>query len=104
MKNHFLKLITLASLTFVVITPVSALPALEELAISMQGEAQGWVNATCTYYGLGWMKADDAKDALKRLMQLIRAHHLDHLHTDNVTRKALERDPGCKNIWPNLEN
>ena len=104
MKKHFLKVITLASLTFVVITPVSALPALEELEISMQGEAQGWVNATCTYYGLGWLKADDAKDALKRLMQLIRAHHLDRLRTDNVARKALESDPDCKDIWPNLGN
>ena len=61
-------------------------------------------NAICMNYGLGWIKTDDAKDPLKRLIQLIRAHHLDHLSTDNVTIKALEGDPVCKNIWPNLED
>ena len=28
--------------------PVMALPALDELEIELQGEAQGWLNATCT--------------------------------------------------------
>ena len=38
--------------------PVMALPALDELEIELQGEAQGWVNATCTYYDLGWISEE----------------------------------------------
>ena len=42
-------------------SPVMALPALEDVEIELQGEAQGLLNATCTYYdlaGLVWSKAD----------------------------------------------
>ena len=35
------------------VAPVMALPPLDELEIELQGEAQGWLNATCTYYDLG---------------------------------------------------
>ena len=33
--------------------PVTALSPLGEVEIELQGEAQGWLKATCTYYDLG---------------------------------------------------
>ena len=29
----------------------SAIPAMDQLDIQLEGEAEGWLNATCTYYG-----------------------------------------------------
>ena len=35
-----------------------ALAAPEELEIELQEEAQGLLNATCTYYDLGWISEE----------------------------------------------
>ena len=29
-----------------------AIPAMDDLELRLQGEAKGWLDATCTYYGL----------------------------------------------------
>ena len=34
-------------------SPAEAIPAMDGLEIRLQGEAKGWLDATCTYYGLG---------------------------------------------------
>ena len=33
-------------------------PAMDGLDLRLQGEAKGWLDATCTYYGLGWLTPD----------------------------------------------
>ena len=81
-------------------TPSLALPALDDLDIKLRGEAQGWLNATCTYYGLGWLEPDEGRQALKRLMLLITAHQIGNLELEQVKASALARDPGCQAIWP----
>ena len=81
-------------------TPSLALPALDDLDIKLRGEAQGWLNATCTYYGLGWLEPDEGRQALKRLMLLITAHQIGNLEVEQVEASALARDPGCQAIWP----
>ena len=45
-------------------TPGMALTPLDKLEIELQGEAQGWLNATCTYYDLGWISEEQGKYAL----------------------------------------
>ena len=52
--------------------PVMALSPLDEVEIELQGEAQGWLNATCTYYDIGWLSEEQASKALLRLMALIK--------------------------------
>jgi hypothetical protein len=81
-------------------TPTIAMPALGDLEIKLRAEAQGWLNATCTYYGLGWLQPDQGRQALKRLMMLIAAHQIGKLDVEQVKAAALARDPGCKAIWP----
>jgi hypothetical protein len=81
-------------------TPSVAIPALDDLEIKLRGEAQGWLNATCTYYGLGWLQPDQGRQALKRLLLLIEGHQIGHLDLEQVKTTALTRDPGCKKIWP----
>jgi hypothetical protein len=80
--------------------PSVAMPALDDLEIKLRGEAQGWLNATCTYYGLGWLQPDQGRQALKRLLLLIEGHQIGHLDLEQVKATALTRDPGCKKIWP----
>ena len=95
------KLLSLVAATFLLNTiPAVAMPALDDLEIKLRGEAQGWLNATCTYYGLGWLQPDQGRQALKRLMLLIAGHQIGNLEVDDVKAAALARDPGCKAIWP----
>ena len=95
------KLLSVVAATcFLTATPSIAVPALGDLEIKLRGEAQGWLNATCMYYGLGWLQPDQARQALKRLMLLITAHQLGNLDVEQVKAAALARDPGCKAIWP----
>ena len=89
-----------AATSLLTATPSIATPALDGLEIKLRGEAQGWLNATCTYYGLGWLQPDQGRQALKRLMLLIAAHQIGNLEVDDVKAAALARDPGCKAIWP----
>ena len=62
-----------AATSLLMATPSIATPALDGLEIKLRGEAQGWLNVTCTYYGLGWLQPDQRRQALKRLMLLIAA-------------------------------
>ncbi|QNJ26242.1 hypothetical protein SynSYN20_01919 [Synechococcus sp. SYN20] len=95
------KLLSLVAATFLLTaTPSIATPALDGIEIKLRGEAQGWLNATCTYYGLGWLQPDQGRQALKRLMLLIAAHQIGNLEVDDVKAAALARDPGCEAIWP----
>ena len=95
------KLLSLVAATFLLNTiPAVAMPALDDLEIKLRGEAQGWLNATCTYYGLGWLQPDQGRQALKRLMLLIAAQQIGNLEVDDVKAAALARDPGCEAIWP----
>ena len=80
--------------------PVRALPPLDELEIELQGEAQGWLNATCTYYGLGWLSDEQGRYALRRLTTLIKGQYLGEDAVNRAKKVALERDPGCQTIWP----
>ena len=89
-----------AAISLLTVTPSIATPALDELEIKLRGEAQGWLNATCTYYGLGWLETDEGRQALKRLMLLITAHQIGNLEVEEVKASALARDPGCQAIWP----
>ena len=89
-----------AAISLLTVTPSIATPALDELEIKLRGEAQGWLNATCTYYGLGWLQPDQGRQALKRLMLLIAGHQIGNLEVDDVKAAALARDPDCKAIWP----
>ena len=81
-------------------SPAMAIPAMDDLELRLQGEAKGWLDATCTYYGLGWLTADQGSKALKRLMLLLAAHYLDPEETERAKSAALSRDPQCKTIWP----
>ena len=56
--------------------PVMALSPLDEVEIELQGEAQGWLNATCNYYELGWISDEQGRYALRRLTTLIKGEHL----------------------------
>ena len=80
--------------------PLMASPALDELEIELQGEAQGWLNATCTYYDFGWISEEQGRDALRRLTTLIKGEYLGDDAVKRAKKVALERDPGCQSIWP----
>ena len=95
------KLLSLVAATFLLNTiPAVAMPALDDLEIKLRGEAQGWLNATCTYYGLGWLQPHQGRQALKRLMLFIAAQQICNFEVDDVKAAALARDPGCEAIWP----
>ena len=80
--------------------PVMAAPVLDDLEIELRGEGQGWLNATCTYYGMGWISKEQGRKALRRLTSLIKGSYLGHEALNQATKIALERDPGCTAIWP----
>ena len=80
--------------------PLMASPALDELEIELQGEAQGWLNATCTYYDFGWISEEQGRDALRRLTTLIKGEYLGDDAVKRAKKVALEREPGCQSIWP----
>ena len=77
-----------------------AIPAMDDLELRLQGEAKCWLDATCIYYGLGWLTPDQGRKALKRLTLLLEAHYLDPEETERAKSLALSRDPQCKTIWP----
>ena len=81
-------------------SPAMALPALDDLEIELRGEAQGWLNATCTYYDMGWLSEEQASKALGRLMVLIKGDYLGAGSARQAKKIALERSPGCETIWP----
>ena len=85
-------------------SPAEAIPAMDGLEIRLQGEAKGWLDATCTYYGLGWIDRAQGRKAIKRLMLLITAHHLGHADAELAKTSALARDPNCNAIWPDSLN
>ena len=49
---------------------------MDQLDIQLDGEAEGWLNATCTYYELGWISQTNAKVALECIL-LQACHFLD---------------------------
>ncbi len=93
-------LIVLTAASCLCASPVMAIPAMDDLELRLQGEAKGWLDATCTYYGLGWLTADQGTKALKRLTLLLAAHYLDPEEAERAKSAALSRDPQCKTIWP----
>ena len=80
--------------------PVIALSPPDEAEIELQGEAKGWLNATCTYYSLGWISDEQSRYALRRLTTLIKSEYLGVNALNWAKKAALERDPGCQTIWP----
>ena len=83
-------------------SPARALPPLDDLELELKGEAQGWVNATCTYYGIGWLTKEQGTNALRRLMLVVNGAYLGKAAGQETKKAALERDPGCKSIWPDI--
>ena len=55
---------------------MTALPSLDDFEIELRGEAQGWLNATCTYYDIGWLSEEQANKALQQLMVRIKGDFL----------------------------
>jgi len=92
--------IACAFLSCLLVSPALAIPAMDDLELRLQGEAKGWLDATCTYYGLGWITPDQGRKALKRLTLLLKAHYLDPEETERAKSAALSRDPQCTSIWP----
>ena len=96
---HKLSIIVLAT-CLLTATPSVAMPALDDFELKLHGEAEGWLNATCTYYGLGWLDPDQGRQALSRLMLLIKGHQIGNVDPKDLKTSALARDPGCVEIWP----
>ena len=88
-----------AAATVLMASPAAAMPGFDQLQISLEGQAKGWLQATCTYYGLGWLEPDNATKALKRLVLLI-GKDLGHQAAVEAKKAALKRDPGCQSVWP----
>ena len=76
-----------------------ALPGVDDLDISQRAKGQGWLQATCTYYGLGWLEPEKATQSLRRLVLLI-GKDLGHQAAMEAKAAALKRDPGCQSVWP----
>ena len=75
-----------------------ALSPLDEAEIELHDEAKGWLNATCTYYDLGWISDEQGRYALRRLTTLMKGEYLGDYALNRAKKAALERDPGCQNI------
>ena len=82
------------------VAPAMALPPLDDFEIEIRGEAQGWLNSTCTYYDIGWLSEEQASKALLRLMALIKGEYLGEDLARQAKKIALERSPGCRAVWP----
>jgi len=80
--------------------PAMALPPLDDFEIELRGEAQGWLNSTCTYYDIGWLSEEQSRKAIGRLMTLIKGDYLGEELAEQAKKIALERNPGCQAIWP----
>jgi hypothetical protein len=77
----------------------NALPGVDELDISQRAKGQGWLHATSTYYGLGWLQADRSQRGLRRI--LLEISKDQGPGAAEIARQAtLARDPGCMSIWP----
>ena len=71
----------------------------DELDISQRAKGQGWLHATSTYYGLGWLQADRSQRGLRRI--LLEISKDQGPGAAEIARQAtLARDPGCMSIWP----
>ena len=79
----------------------SAIPAMDQLDIQMEGEAEGWLNATCTYYELGWISQTNSKAVLERIL-LQAGHFLDCEEVQRAQKASLMRDLDSKSLWPKL--
>ena len=90
----------LAASAFCGAAPAMALPPLDDFEIELRGEAQGWLNSTCTYYDIGWLSEEQARKALLRLMALIKGDYLGEDLARQAKKIALERSPGCRAVWP----
>ena len=88
-----------AAASLLITSPAAAMPGFDRLQISLEGQAQGWLQAPCTYYGLGWLEPENATKALRRLVLLI-GKDLGHQATVQAKTAALKRDPGCQSVWP----
>ena len=53
------------------VAPAMALPPLDDFEIELRGEAQGWLNSTCTYYDIGWLSEKQASEATKKIQVLL---------------------------------
>jgi len=77
----------------------SAIPALDHLEIQLEGEAEGWLNATCTFHELGWVSKANATTAIERIL-LQAGHFLERDEALKAQKAALTRTPECKALWP----
>ena len=76
-----------------------AIPALDHLEIQLEGEAEGWLNATCTFHELGWISKANATTAIERIL-LQAGHFLEREEALKAQKAALTRTPECKALWP----
>ncbi len=76
-----------------------AIPALDHLEIQLEGEAEGWLNATCTFHELGWISKANATTAIERIL-LQAGHFLEREEALKAQKAALTRSPQCKTLWP----
>ena len=76
-----------------------AIPALDHLEIQLEGEAEGWLNATCTFHELGWISKANATTAIERIL-LQAGHFLEREEALKAQKAALTRSPQCKALWP----
>ena len=77
----------------------SAIPALDHLEIQLEGEAEGWLNATCTFHELGWISKANATTAIERIL-LQAGHFLEREEALKAQKAVLTRSPHCKALWP----
>ena len=84
------------------VSPAMALPPLDDFEIELRGEAQGWLNSTCTYYDIGWLSEEQARKAIGRLMALIKGDYLGEDLARQAKKIALERSPSCRAVWPEI--
>ena len=76
-----------------------AIPALDHLEIQLEGEAEGWLNATCTFHELGWISKANATTAIERIL-LQAGHFLEREEALKAQKAALTRSLQCKTLWP----
>ena len=51
---------------------------------------------------MGWLTEEQGTNALRRLMLVINGSYLGKAAGQATKKAALERDPGCKSIWPDI--
>ena len=85
------------------VAPAMALPPHDDFEIELRGEAQGWLNSTCTFYDIGWISEEQASKAIRRLIVLIKGDYLGEDLARQAKKIALQRSPGCRAVWPQDE-